>query len=113
MTKLEAIKALTKGKKIRQTTWDKEEYIVLNKAGNIVDEKLHNIDINCYSLYKNWEIYKEPKVKYYKYAFTSNNKDWQETIYFYRDKNHMKANFSFTKAISLDTTMIEVDLEEE
>ena len=38
MVLMEALKALSEGKKIRRNTWEEQEYIRLNKDGKLIDE---------------------------------------------------------------------------
>ena len=60
MVKNTAINKLMNGEKVRVSSWDKEQYIVVNKEGQIVDNngKIFNM---MASKEKNWVIYKEPK----------------------------------------------------
>ncbi len=46
MTTREIMELLLKGKKLRNILWDKEEYVCLDKEGNLIDEK-GNLLLNC------------------------------------------------------------------
>ena len=56
----EVMKLLEEGKKVRQIQWKENDYIYLNKYGNIVDESNYHYPItNINEICKEWEIYNE------------------------------------------------------
>lgn len=61
MNFLEAMKALTEGKKIRMKTWVKGYFIVLDSSKAIVGCLGGFAFIESYSVKEEWEIYEEPK----------------------------------------------------
>ena len=60
MVKSTALNKLMNGEKVRAKGWDEENYIVVNKEGQIVDNegKIFNM---MASKEKTWELYKEPE----------------------------------------------------
>jgi hypothetical protein len=62
MNKIEAMRALCDGKKVRQAEWAKGDFVTMNIVGRVTNNNGGSIDINKYSAY-DWEIYEEPKPK--------------------------------------------------
>ena len=67
MVLMEALKALSEGKKIRRTTWDEQEYIRLNKDGQLIDELGSPMEIFFDSddmKEDNWKLANKPILNY-------------------------------------------------
>lgn len=76
MLLMEALKALSEGKKIRRNTWDEQEYICLNKDGQLIDELGGPVEIffDSDDMKKdNWELANQPILTY-------NEKDYLENL---------------------------------
>lgn len=68
MKKIEAIKMMLDGKKVRRNNWPPTQYIYFGKDSNIFKFKKENenelmIDMNNFEYIDDWEIYQEPKKK--------------------------------------------------
>ena len=121
MVLMEAIKALSEGKKIRRNTWDEQEYIRLNQDRQLIDELGNPVD--------NWKLANKPLLNYSEKDYLENlirpfrkrferilvaketfNDNFVLTIYFYHDdKNNPTVIIlpSFTKEDRLYTGMKE------
>ena len=67
MVLMEAMKALSEGKKIRRNTWDEQEYIRLNKDGQLIDELGDPVEIFFDSddmKEDNWKLANKPILNY-------------------------------------------------
>lgn len=67
MVLMEALKALSEGKKIRRNTWDEAEYIRLNKDGQLIDELGGPVEIFFDSddiKEDNWKLANKPILNY-------------------------------------------------
>lgn len=67
MVLIEALKALSEGKKIRRNTWDEQEYIRLNKDGQLIDELGSPMEIFFDSddlKEDNWKLANKPILNY-------------------------------------------------
>ena len=76
MVLMEALKALSEGKKIRRNTWDEAEYIRLNKDGQVIDELGGPVEIFFDSddiKEDNWRLANKPILNY-------NEKDYLENL---------------------------------
>ena len=76
MVLMEALKALSEGKKIRRNTWDEQEYIRLNKDGQLIDELGDPVEIFFDSddmKEDNWKLANKPILNY-------NEKDYLENV---------------------------------
>ena len=132
MVLMEAMKALSEGKKIRRNTWDEQEYIRLNMDGQLIDELGDPVEIFFDSddmKADNWKLANKPILNYSEKDYLENlirpfrkrferilvaketfNNNFVLTIYFYRDdKNNPTVILlpSFTKEDRLYTGMKE------
>ena len=76
MVLMEALKALSEGKKIRRNTWEEQEYIRLNKDGKLIDELGSPVEIFFDSNEINedsWKLANKPILNY-------NEKDYLENL---------------------------------
>ena len=76
MVLMEALKALSEGKKIRRNTWDEQEYIRLNNDGQLIDELGDPVEIFFDSddmKADNWKFANKPILNY-------NEKDYLENL---------------------------------
>lgn len=76
MVLMEAMKALSEGKKIRRNTWDEQEYIRLNDDGQLIDELSNPVEIFFDSddmKADNWKLANKPILNY-------NEKDYLENV---------------------------------
>ena len=76
MVLMEALKALSEGKKIRRNTWDEQEYIRLNNNGQLIDELGDPVEIFFDSddmKADNWKFANKPILNY-------NEKDYLENL---------------------------------
>lgn len=76
MVLMEALKALSEGKKIRRNTWDEQEYIRLNDDGQLIDELGGPVEIffDSDDMKKdNWKLANKPILNY-------NEKDYLENV---------------------------------
>lgn len=76
MVLMEALKALSEGKKIRRNTWDEQEYIRLNNDGQLIDELGSPVEIFFDSddmKEDNWKLANKPILNY-------NEKDYLENL---------------------------------
>lgn len=67
MVLMEAMKALSEGKKIRRNTWDEQEYIRLNQDGQLIDELGDSVEIffDSDDMKKdNWKLANKPILNY-------------------------------------------------
>lgn len=67
MVLMEAMKALSEGKKIRRNTWDEQEYIRLNNDGQLIDELGDPVEIFFDSddmKADNWKFANKPILNY-------------------------------------------------
>lgn len=67
MVLMEALKALSEGKKIRRNTWDEQEYIRLNQDGQLIDELGGPVEIFFDSddmKADNWKLANKPILNY-------------------------------------------------
>ena len=67
MVLMEAMKALSEGTKIRRNTWDEQEYIRLNKDGQLIDELGDPVEIFFDSddmKEDNWKLANKPILNY-------------------------------------------------
>ena len=107
MVLMEAMKALSEGKKIRRNTWDEQEYIRLNKDGQLIDELGEPVEIFFDSddmKEDNWKLANKPTLNYSEKDYLENlirpfrkrferiliaketfNDNFVLTIYFYHD----------------------------
>lgn len=72
MNFLEAMKALTEGKKIRMKKWVKGYFIVLDSGKSIVGSLGGFAFIESYSVKEEWEILEEPKTLKQEYSELQN-----------------------------------------
>ena len=135
MVLMEAIKALSEGKKIRRNTWDEQEYIRLNQDRQLIDELGNPVEIFFDSddmKGDNWKLANKPLLNYSEKDYLENlirpfrkrferilvaketfNDNFVLTIYFYHDdKNNPTVIIlpSFTKEDRLYTGMKEEKL---
>lgn len=76
MVLMEALKALSEGKKIRRNTWNEAKYIRLNKDGQLIDELGGPVEIFFDSddiKENNWRVANKPILNY-------NEKDYLENL---------------------------------
>ena len=134
MVLMEAMKALSEGKKIRRNTWDEQEYIRLNNDGQLTDE-LGDPGENFFDSddikEDNWKLANKPILNYSEKEYLENlirpfrkrferilvakeafNDNFVLTIYFYHDdKKNPECSVitfpSFTKEDRLYTGMKE------
>ena len=107
MVLMEAMKALSEGKKIRRNSWDEQEYIRLNKDGQLIDELGDPVEIFFDSddmKADNWKLANKPILNYSEKDYLENlirpfrkrferilvaketfNDNFVLTIYFYHD----------------------------
>ena len=134
MVLMEAMKALSEGKKIRRNSWDEQEYIRLNKDGQLIDELGGPVEIFFDSddmKEDNWKLANKPILNYSEKDYLENlirpfrkrferilvaketfNDNFVLTIYFYHDdKKNSECSVitfpSFTKEDRLYTGMKE------
>lgn len=134
MVLMEAMKALSEGKKIRRNSWDEQEYIRLNKDGQLIDELGDPVEIFFDSddmKEDNWKLANKPILNYSEKDYLENlirpfrkrferilvskeafNDNFVLTIYFYHDdKSNPECSVitfpSFTKEDCLYTGMKE------
>ena len=134
MVLMEALKALSEGKKIRRNSWDEQEYIRLNKDGQLIDELGGPVEIFFDSddmKADNWKLANKPILNYSEKDYLENliqpfrkrferilvaketfNDNFVLTIYFYHDDKenpeYSVITFpSFTKEDRLYTDMKE------
>jgi len=120
MNKLEAIKAMLEGKKVRRKVWFEGEYIYLDKYGNIVNNEGNIEEISGYD-FDGWEIYKpkKEKVDLYLYAVKDKYGTWKITKNFYKSEKECKNDYfdylidRCIDCIRLDWSKITVEVEEE
>ena len=120
MNKIEALKAMLEGKKVRRKVWYEGEYIYLDKYGNLVNDEGNIEEISGYD-FDGWEIYKpkKEKVDLYLYAVKDKYGTWKITTNFYKNEEECKNNdFSYVMekgidCIRLDWSKITVEVEEE
>jgi len=62
LTKVEAIKKMTNGDKVKQLTMGADGFLMIGEGGMFVDEDGDIQDINMYPFH-NWSIYTQPKTK--------------------------------------------------
>ena len=137
MVLMEALKALSEGKKIRRNTWDEAEYIRLNKDGQLIDELGGPVEIFFDSddiKEDNWKLTYKPILNYNEKNYLENlirpfrkryertliskeafNDNFVLTIYFrHNDKENPEYSVitlpSFTKQDRLYTGMEEDEL---
>lgn len=73
MNTKQAIEALLEGKKVKSTSWNKGQYIVLTSLGSVVDEEgnFYNVENATY------ELYEEPKqTVLYEWLVCSSSGKW-------------------------------------
>ena len=107
MVLMEALKALSEGKKIRRNTWDEQEYIRLNQDGQLIDELGDPVEIFFDSneiKEDSWKLANKPILNYSEKDYLENlirpfrkrferilveketfNDNFVLTIYFYHD----------------------------
>ena len=132
MVLMEALKALSEGKKIRRNTWDEQEYIRLNKDGQLIDELGDPVEIFFDSddmKADNWKLANKPILNYNEKDYLENlirpfrkrfertlisketfNDNFVLTIYFYHDNKNNPTVITFlslTKEDRLYTGMKE------
>ena len=137
MVLMEALKALSEGKKIRRNTWDEQEYIRLNKDRQLIDESGSPVEIFFDSddiKEDNWKLANKPILNYSEKDYLENlirpfrkrferilvakeafNDNFVLTIYFRHDDKDNPEYFvitfpSFTKEDRLYTGMEEEKL---
>ena len=137
MVLMEAMKALSEGKKIRRNSWDEQEYIRLNNDGKLIDELGDQVEIFFDSddmKEDNWKLANKPILNYSEKDYLENlirpfrkrfertliskeafNDNFVLTIYFrHNDKENPEYSFitlpSFTKQDRLYTGMKEEKL---
>ena len=135
MVLMEALKALSEGKKIRRNTWDEQEYIRLNQDRQLIDELGDPVEIFFDSddmKADNWKLANKPILNYSEKDYLENlirpfrkrfertliskeafNDNFVLTIYFYHDdkNNPTVITFpSFSKEDRLYTGMKEEKL---
>ena len=75
MVLMEAMKALSEGKKIRRNSWDEQEYIRLNKDGQLIDELGDPVEIFFDSddmKADNWKLANKPILNYNEKGYLEN-----------------------------------------
>ena len=137
MVLMEAMKALSEGKKIRRNSWEEQEYIRLNNDGQLIDELGGPVEIFFDSddmKADNWKLANKPILNYSEKDYLENlirpfrkrferilvaketfNDNFVLTIYFYHDdKKNPECSVitfpSFTKEDRLYTGMKEAKL---
>lgn len=116
MTKKEILKYLSENKKVKNKTWDEDEYIYFTGT-TFRDEDNNIVNFGSSDISRDgWEVYKEPKKKVtmYKFAVIENDGDIFESYSFHEDKEgylSKNPNIDKDKLKRLDYTATEFEME--